>query len=229
MIQLTEIEGTGYACCTSASGAPPSAASRHRSARRSPRSPTSSRAFTSRCRRRRASRALHVLLVDLRDFRIDRAARLRALLRGVRDEHARPAAPGARQFAPHRPAVRAAAARRSCPTVGTRERAARPAASARSRRNSSSWLPTFGTGCEGSSNARSVTSPRRRSRLARRVGRARGHRDLDADSARAETSRATRFTPRARDGERLRILSQVREAIAGSLRSHRGRRAGSRR
>src|SRR6185295_9346256 len=167
-------------------------------------------------RRQGRGRSVFLLLGDARRLSFHRPSRLRALLRDIRDESARSAAPGSRQFEAHRAPVCGAAAERAAarfdrhgaarsPEAGDRGRAVR--AGRRHPRQAAgnrvmldlSLLPDGGASWLDASGEHADIVISTRIRLARNL-------------------EGYAFTPRARDGERLRILTQVREAFA-SLRT----------
>src|SRR5258708_7760247 len=155
-----------------------------------------------------------VLFLQLDDGRLPRdgSMGLCPLVFAVRGGHSRTPAPGTRALATHRPKLRSAA-ERIARTVGRARRASRATAprhrerTVRAGRRPSrsnqrdgvnmdlSLLPDGGVGWLDASGPSSDIVLSTRIRLARNID-------------------GYAFTARARDGERLRILSQVREAVA---------------
>src|SRR6202163_3146269 len=174
-------------------------------------SPDASRADAGRQGR---ADALRFLLGDSGGLSGDWPAWLRSLLRDVREQPPRSAAPSSRQLTAHRAALCRAIAFRA-PSRVERHRAARPS-QARDR---------SGAVRAGRRPARQAAGDRVMLDLTLLPDG--GASWLDASGEHADIVISTRirlarnlegyaFTPRARDGERLRILTQVREAF-GSL------------
>ena len=153
----------------------------------------------------------------MKDFRADGPAGLCALLHGVRVEPARAAAPGARQSAAHRPVVSRAAGRGRSrrPAVLGELRDQLRRAIEQEQFEARGRSCATGSGCWN--DARPLAAAGRRRAVARCVGAACRRRAVHAGAAGAQ-HRGYAFTGRARDGERLRVLAQVRDALADAAR-----------